>query len=163
VHGGQETGGLLTERYAFVDEVAPTSPETSFFCFWGGGGAGVNTFSGGLRFVSSFELDILQLMVCSSCGRSSEVLTSVMGRICQHRYTFYCEPSWGYGYCIYMRDFRSCYIEDRLHHVTCWITGKLKISVLTYHLFSCLINYAYSCNSVWTRVKFRSLLRQLVI
>jgi uroporphyrinogen-III synthase len=28
---GQETGGSLTERYAFVDEVAPTSPETSFF------------------------------------------------------------------------------------------------------------------------------------
>jgi len=27
----QETVRLLTERYAFVDEVAPTSPETSFF------------------------------------------------------------------------------------------------------------------------------------
>jgi len=36
VHGGQETGGLLTERYTFVDEVAPTSPETSFL--FGGGG-----------------------------------------------------------------------------------------------------------------------------
>ena len=33
---GQETCGLLTERYTFVDEVAPTSLETRFF---GGVGA----------------------------------------------------------------------------------------------------------------------------
>jgi len=80
VHGGQETGGLLTERYTFVDEVAPTSPETSFLF----GGGGFDTFIDVLLFVICFTVRFLQLMVCSSCGRKSELLTGVKCRVYQH-------------------------------------------------------------------------------
>jgi len=48
---GQETGGLWTERYAFVDEVAPNITRNQFF--WGG----FNTFIDVLLFVVCFQSD----------------------------------------------------------------------------------------------------------
>jgi len=45
-------GGLRTERYAFVDEVAPNITRNQFFL-----GGGFNTFIDVLLFVICFESD----------------------------------------------------------------------------------------------------------